>query len=232
MSPEMLHFGQNRRRAKSSSAAPGSGRGLDKEHYRLVVMGAAAVGKTCIINRFLYHKFVDEYKATVEELHHGCYDFNGENVSLDVLDTAGSYAFPAMRQLSIATGDAFILVYSVENEQSFQEVTALRTQILEQKAASQQEAVPIVIVGNKSDLGENRRQVHRQTAESTVNIDWDNGYVEVSAKDDVNITGIFKELLTQAHIPIIKCDNKSRRRSLPFFRNSKKDNKHNECPMS
>ena len=217
-----------RARVQSSSAAPGSGRGLDKTEYRVVVMGAAAVGKTCIITRFLYHQFVESYKATVEELHQGNYDINGADVTLNVLDTAGSYNFPAMRDLSIATGDAFILVYSVDNAESFKEVTALREEIMEHKSHEHKEVVPIVIVGNKSDLEEEKRQVHRQTAESTVNIDWDNGFVEVSAKDDVNVTGIFRELLAQAKVdaPIVR----RRRRSLSLHRKDK--DKSNTCTVS
>ena len=212
-------------RAQSSSAAPCSGRGLDKKHYRVVVMGAAAVGKTCIINRFLYERFVTEYKATVEELHQGLYDVDGVDITLNMLDTSGSYEFPAMRELYIATADAFILVYSVDSQQSFQEIQEYRSQILKQKLSTQ-EPIPIVIVGNKSDLEEEKRQVHRQTAESTVNIDWDNGFVEVSAKDDVNVTGIFRELLAQAKVeaPIVR----RRRQSVP----SNRKNQYNNCNIS
>ena len=160
-------------------------------------MGAAAVGKTCIINRFLYHDFAEQYKATVEEMHRGSYEVGGVDVTLDLLDTTGAYPFPAMRELSINTGDAFILVYSIDDEKSFQEVTSLRAQILGQRVNQP----PIVIVGNKADVCD-KRAVQQETAESTALIDWQNGYVEVSAKDDTNIAAIFRELLAQADIRV------------------------------
>jgi len=53
-------------------------------------MGAAAVGKTCIISRLLYERFVTEYRATVEELHSGDYELDGRPVTLDILDTSGT----------------------------------------------------------------------------------------------------------------------------------------------
>ena len=57
-------------------------------------MGAAAVGKTCIISRLLYESFVSEYKATVEELHSGDYELDGRPVTLDILDTSGTSSPP------------------------------------------------------------------------------------------------------------------------------------------
>lgn len=169
----------------------------DKSRYRIVVMGAAGVGKSAIISQFLYDNFQNEYNQTVEELHQGEYDFNGVKLTLDILDTAGAYSFPAMRQLAIATSDAFILVYSVDDEASFEAVTDLREQILSEKGT---EDVPIVIVGNKVDVGDEKRTLGRVTAESIVCVEWGNGYVEASAKDNLNIVGIFKEILRQSKI--------------------------------
>jgi GTPase SAR1 family protein len=81
-----------KRRTQSSSAElqpTGLRRVLKKDRYRIVVMGAAAVGKTCIVSRLLYEQFVNEYRATVEELHSGEYELNGMPVTLDILDTSG-----------------------------------------------------------------------------------------------------------------------------------------------
>ncbi|KAK3793095.1 hypothetical protein RRG08_038600 [Elysia crispata] len=168
-----------------------------KSHYRLVVMGAAGVGKTAIVSQFLYDHFVSEYKETIEELHRGEYNMNGAHLTLDILDTSGSHSFPAMRKLAIDNGDAFVLVYSVEDENTFQEVTTLREQILEERGESD---VPIVIVANKTDVGGTCRTILPETAESLVCLDWGNGYVEASAKENINIVGIFKEILRQSKV--------------------------------
>lgn len=65
-------------------------------------------------------KIIVSCRETVEELHRGEYDMNGMHLTLDILDTSGSLCFPAMRKLAIDNGDAFVLVYSVDSESSFQ----------------------------------------------------------------------------------------------------------------
>lgn len=101
-----------------------------KEEHRIVVMGSAKVGKSSIISQFLYDKFLSRYRETVEELHRGEYELpDGASLTLDILDTSGAYQFPAMRALSISTAGAFILVYAVDNEETWNEVVRLREQV-------------------------------------------------------------------------------------------------------
>lgn len=124
--------------------------------HKIVVMGAAKVGKSSLICQFLYGTFSPKYKRTVEEMHHGDFSVGGVTLTLDILDTSGAYEFPAMRALSMSSADAFILVYDVNDASTFEEVRALRDQIHETKGGT---AVPIVIVGNKVDLADERREV-------------------------------------------------------------------------
>ncbi|XP_042237478.1 ras-related protein Rap-1b-like isoform X2 [Homarus americanus] len=195
----------------ASSSAEKDGDNPKKRRYRVVVMGAAKVGKTAIINQFLYDSFTSKYTRTIEEMHHGEYEVSGMSLTLDILDTSGSYEFPAMRELSVNTADAFILVYSITDAESFEEIRHLREFILQTKKQN----VPIVVVGNKTDL-EDQRAVPLETAETIVLVNWEGGFLEASAKDNLNVLHIFKELLNQAKIryalsPAVK----RRRQSMP-----------------
>ncbi|VEN64075.1 unnamed protein product [Callosobruchus maculatus] len=181
--------------------------------HKIVVMGAAKVGKSSIISQFLYGVFSSKYKRTVEEMHHGDFNVAGVRLTLDILDTSGAYEFPAMRALSIQSADAFVLVYDVTDVSTFEEMRAIRDQIHETKGTTN---VPIVVVGNKADLSGDR-EVDTATTESVVTVDWENGFVEASAKDNVNITQVFKELLVQAKVKynLSPALRRRRRQSLP-----------------
>lgn len=170
-------------------------------YFRIVVLGAAGVGKSCIVSQFLYDEFQSEYKETIEELHRGVYNVGDIHLTLDILDTSGAHAFPAMRKLAISTSNAFVLVYSVDDSCSFDEIKRLRDQIIAEK---DDENVPILIVGNKADIAKPQRAISKETVETLVSVEWGNGYVEASAKENNNIFGIFKEILrlSDFHVPI------------------------------
>ncbi|XP_068082216.1 GTP-binding protein Rhes-like [Anabrus simplex] len=186
---------------------------LDKENHRVVVMGAARVGKSSIISQFLYDKFLARYRETVEELHCGEYELqDGVALTLEILDTSGAYQFPAMRALSISTADAFILVFALDDAESWEEVRRLRDQIVQVRGG----AVPVVVVGNKDDVDAASRAVPQEVAGSVATLDWECGYIECSAKHNVRIVDVFKELLVQAKVrynlsPAVR----RRRQSLP-----------------
>ena len=86
-----------------------------------------------------------------------------------------------------------IIVFSMDSSESWEEVSRLRDMVHEAKDPE----VPIVVVGNKSDLPFDDA-IPQESIEATVVFDWENGYVECSAKDRININKIFKELLQQA----------------------------------
>ncbi|XP_075558247.1 uncharacterized protein LOC142590212 [Dermacentor variabilis] len=195
----------------TSSSATVSPDASATNKYRLVVLGGPRVGKSAIVHRFLHDRFLHDYSATVEEFHRGEYDVGGgATVALDILDTGGSFEFPAMRRLAIDSGDAFLLVYAIDERDSFELVRKLRDDVL-----AARKAPPIVVVGNKTDL-ESHRQVQSQMVEPIVCIDWEHGWVECSAKDNTNIARVFQELLAQAHFKSkVAKATQSRRMSLP-----------------
>lgn len=73
----------------------------------------------------------------------------------------------------------------------------LRELILQLKGSDP--SPPIVVVGNKADLPEERRQVKLEVAECEC-IDWESGFVECSAKSNKNIINIFSCMLIQARL--------------------------------
>ncbi|XP_041943315.1 GTP-binding protein Rhes-like [Alosa sapidissima] len=201
-----------------------------KTEVRLVFLGAAGVGKTALIRRFLEDSFEPKHRRTVEELHNKEYEIGGMKVTVHILDTSGSYPFPAMRKLSIQTGDAFALVYAVDDADSLETVKSLREEILEVK---QDKCTPIVVVGNKSDCGDERKVVSEDVL-TTVELDWNSSFLEASAKENENVLEVFRELLQQANLPSrLSPALRRRRETFPKDNGARPPmNKTNSCNIS
>lgn len=173
----------------------------DFERIRLVILGGAGVGKSCILKRFLFKTYTDKYRATVEDLYNREYDLGGVTLKVDILDTSGDMQFPAMRRLSIATAHAFLLVYATTSAPSFGCVKQCFEEIREQRADFQD--IPIVIAGNKSDLASTHREVRLEDVSDWVYCELPKlraKVMECSAKDDYNVTELFKTLLSLSRI--------------------------------
>ncbi|KKY19227.1 putative ras small monomeric gtpase [Phaeomoniella chlamydospora] len=109
------------------------------------------------------------------------------------LDTAGTEQFTAMRELYMKQGQGFLLVFSITSSSSLHELQELRDQIVRIK---DDENVPIVIVGNKSDL-EDDRAVSRARA-FQISQQWGNApYYETSARRRANVDEVFVDLCRQ-----------------------------------
>ncbi|XP_067124157.1 ras-related protein Rap-1b [Centruroides vittatus] len=178
--------------------------GDDTEYrIRLVILGGGRVGKSSIVKRFLFNAFCEKYRPTVEDLFCREFDIGSTVLKVDIMDTAGDLQFPAMRRLSIANGLAFLLVYSIDCPTSFNVVKQCFEEIREQKKDFQE--LPIIVCGNKSDLGEEKRVVKKEDVAEWVFCDLPRLRVKVmecSAKENINIKEIFKAFLQLSKIPL------------------------------
>ncbi|XP_071105222.1 ras-related protein Rap-1b-like [Haliotis cracherodii] len=161
--------------------------------FRITVMGASAVGKSAIINQLIYGKFLRGYAATIQERFITDIDVNGRHVVLDIFDTPGAYCFANVRKLAMTNADAFVLVYSVGDESSFENMANLRHLIVQEKSVD----VPILVVGNKTDLTTTDRFISKDKAQCMVSSGWNHSYMEASAKDNANISEIFQLIVSQ-----------------------------------
>ena len=168
--------------------------GLNYPRCRVVVLGAAGVGKSSILSRFLYDDFQPKYSPTVEDFHQMEFPINGRVLPLDIVDTTGYYSFPAMEELAILSADAFVLVFKIGDEDSFKEISVKRDLIFSARADAAN--IPIIVVGNMIDL-KDRGSVERTTTDFVITMDWNHTYVETSAKNNYNIRSVFDELLEQ-----------------------------------
>lgn len=90
------------------------------------------------------------------------------------------------------TGQGFLLVYSITEKKSFEEINSFRDQILRVKDADE---VPMVLVGNKADL-EGDRQVQTAQGRNLAKL-FGCPFFETSAKTRTNVEEAYFELVRQ-----------------------------------
>ncbi|EFA85399.1 Ras GTPase [Heterostelium album PN500] len=176
---------------------------------KLVVLGSGCVGKSSLTIRYVHNEFIDKYDPTIEDMYRKVVELNGDHFMLEIMDTAGTETFLAMRDLYIRNGQAFMLVYSITSRTSFQELEQVKDQILRVKDVTVAK-LPIIVVGNKSDL-EPERQVSSQEGEN-LSSKWGIQFLETSAKTNMNITAAFEHLVAQVQKKTLGSKRKDRKR--------------------
>ncbi|KAF1840187.1 ras-domain-containing protein [Cucurbitaria berberidis CBS 394.84] len=212
---------------------------MSQREYHIVVLGSGGVGKSCLTAQFVQNVWIESYDPTIEDSYRKVIDVDGRHVVLEILDTAGTEQFSKRRELYMKTGQGFLLVFSITSASSFHELIELREQIGRIK---DDDNVPMVLIGNKSDL-EDDRAVPRPRA-FAVSRDWNIPYFEASARRRANVDEAFVDLCRQ----IIRKDQNERRnvppdsprpgafnsyiQSINFLHQTKPTNPNNHLNMS
>ncbi|KAM9301459.1 ras-related and estrogen-regulated growth inhibitor-like [Gastrophryne carolinensis] len=123
-------------------------------NMRVVVLGQSAVGKTAMTVRFITRRFIGDYDPTLETIYRHTGLIDGEFVHFEILDTAGQEEDSLQIAEKIKWGDSFVIVYSVTDRCSFDEVMRLCFLInhIHSNKKGATDRAPIAIVGNKTDL--------------------------------------------------------------------------------
>lgn len=180
--------GQSPQRA----GAPGGGGLAPLAKYKLVFLGDQSVGKTSIITRFMYDNFDRHYQATIgiDFLSKTMY-LEDRTVRLQLWDTAGQERFRSLIPSYIRDSSVAVVVYDVSNRASFLNTAKW----VEDVRAERGTDVVICLVGNKTDLGNDKRQVSTEEGEERARKD---GlmFMECSAKAGYNVKSLFRKLAT------------------------------------
>ena len=108
---------------------------------------------------------------------------------IEILDTAGQEEFMALRKQWMRDSEVFLLVYSINSKDSFEQLNSFVEQIKEVKS---EDPYSMVLIGNKSDL-EDQRKVTKEEAQSFANQNNFDFFIETSAKTAHNVEKAFVE---------------------------------------
>ena len=133
---------------------------------------------------------MEKYDPTIEDSYRKQVEVDGQQCMLEILDTAGTEQFTAMRDLYMKNGQGFVLVYSITAQSTFNDLQDLREQILRVKDS---EEVPMVLVGNKCDL-EDERVVGKDQGMMMARQFGSCTFMETSAKAKIGVTDVSIEV--------------------------------------
>jgi len=160
----------------------------------LMLLGDGQVGKTSLILKLTGNEFNDSQLTTVgKESYIYQAKLHGYDLKMKIWDTAGQERFKSMSVQVIKNSDAVILVYAINDKNTF---GALDTWISKLNDTMDISKKPIILVGNKSDLDE--RQVSYEEGKKYAESKGFNFY-ETSAKTGENVEEAFNDIFEQLY---------------------------------
>ena len=164
----------------------------DFYRYKLVLLGAAAVGKTSILHRFIKGKFAENYAMTIgvdflsKEV-----EYENSLVKLTIWDLAGQEKFKFLRKNFYRGTHGALLIFDLTREDTFEEI---HTWYAEMKELIKDD-VPFILIGNKLDLVKEDNII---TKFDTLKFSEDHNsiYMETSTKTGINIKEAFRKLIS------------------------------------
>jgi len=161
--------------------------------YKVVVVGDGGVGKTSMVLRYCENAFKEDYIMTIGsnfstkqvELE----EYPNYLVKLQLWDLAGQKHFSFVRPPFYRGATATVYTFDLTRRSSFQNILAWKSEV--EKVIG--DGKPSMLVGNKTDLTD-RREVGEKEGEALKNEINALGYFETSAKDDLGVHPVFKEI--------------------------------------
>ncbi|XP_071181991.1 ras and EF-hand domain-containing protein homolog isoform X1 [Mytilus edulis] len=163
--------------------------------YKIVLAGDAAVGKSCFIMRLCKGKFVSNLSSTLGvDFQTKVLEVDDKTVALQLWDTAGQERFRSIAKSYFRRADGVFLLYDCTYERSFLSIREW-VEAIEDGA---QKKIPIMLIGNKTDMRPEAEKQGRRVVASSVGQklakDVSALFIETSAKDGSNITEAITEL--------------------------------------
>ncbi|MFX1568610.1 MAG: GTP-binding protein [Promethearchaeota archaeon] len=160
-----------------------------KYRFKFVIIGDHEVGKTSLVRRFVENKFSHDYRATIglNILSHSI-EFFGNEIIYSLWDVGAQVYFKRFRQTYYLGTQAAFIVFDLTNRESFNNVKQWYVELEEFIGGRE---IPIIIIGNKTDLID-QRTVDYQDGVELVN--------ELSKKPNIKISYIETSALSGENV--------------------------------
>ena len=155
-------------------------------------MGKGIAGKSKLTYAFIGYDAPSEHDPTIEDRYKTGYNCEGKDYEIEILDTAGEEDYPNMLEMWISFADGFLLVFTIDNRESFEYLKIKRELVLKGK---NKKKFPMILVGNNQDLEKERKVSYKEAKDLADS--WGIEYLEASAKTKYNIKEVFEKLIQE-----------------------------------
>ena len=157
--------------------------------FKMIVIGDAGVGKSCLTNRAAKDKFISNYSPTIGfEFLSFSTNIDNKIVKLQIWDTCGQEVYRSLITNFYRNASLAMMVYSIDSKESFLHIN----QWLKEVRIQSNPDVKIILIGNKADL-ENEREVDYDVAQKFKEENQILYFEETSAKTGLNSKKVFEE---------------------------------------
>ena len=170
--------------------------------FKLIFIGDSSVGKSCLTSKAVKNNFDEYYQATVGfEFLTFNMKINDKVIKLQIWDTCGQEIYKSLISNFYRNSSLAVLVYAIDNKESF---THVENWLNDLKSLASDD-IRIFLVGNKSDLEEERKITREQGEKYKLDQHLDL-FMETSAKTGQNAKNVLIEAAKILYNDFIKFD--------------------------
>jgi len=159
-------------------------------HFKLVLLGDTAVGKSCLVVRFVRDEFFEFQEPTIGAAFlTQSVQLDASTVKFEIWDTAGQERYRSLAPMYYRGASAAIVVFDLTNKDSYGGAKSWIKELTRRGDPN----VVIALAGNKADLPVSQRKVE---SEEVLAYAEENNvlYLETSAKSAANVKTLFVEI--------------------------------------
>jgi Ras-related protein Rab-2A len=188
--------------------------------FKMIVIGDAGVGKSCLTSQASRGIFEESYSATVGfEFLVFNVKLNEKVIKLQIWDTCGQELYRSLISSFYRNSSLAMMVYAINNRESFMHIESWLKEVKLQSNPD----IKVFLIGNKSDLEEERKVTldEAKTFKEEHSIHY---FSEASAKNGINAKEVFIEAAKLLYLEHLKYKD-------PNFQKLGNDNKVVPIPI-
>ena len=166
---------------------------LQYDHLvKILLIGSSGVGKSSISSKFVKNTFTKDTINTIGvDLKVKTINYNNKLFKCQLWDTAGHERFKSITSSYYRGSDCAIIVFDLTNKNSFEDLD-----FWIQEIKNHNDSILYYLVGNKCDLNDSRVNSLKEIEQFIIKYNIHN-YIEVSAKNNVNIEKLFENIISE-----------------------------------